>query len=350
MSWGKVAPTLTTGCTDVTRGRFGHPRDDRAITLREAALLQTFPDQCAIFIIKLFDQITESLIKDSKAARLYQELGEIYYFHLHPDHSLESLVTHKFGDSIIKEANHKLLRTFKQTANSVFSSDNSELCLFYKEFKSKSTSSVPPMILKINDYMNYIALCISKAKDIFLFQLNIPDDRTGSIFAVPGFILYYPFIDGEDTLPVYSPDTMAMLKDHKIETAESAPTKATGDDDEEGDEDEEDDHNPNLKLDPMKEREDQLVNPKPFLIFWQNRFVPEANVPRLHFYPDSETIKMNVDVKKQWKRKVVGFLFLDWNFRSISNNKLKITLKPEEWVLHSNITAEPRGINTKFEE
>ncbi len=43
MSWDAVAPTLTTGCTDVTRGRFAHPQDDRAITLREAALLQTFP-------------------------------------------------------------------------------------------------------------------------------------------------------------------------------------------------------------------------------------------------------------------------------------------------------------------
>lgn len=43
MSWDDVAPTLTTGCTDVTRGRYAHPRDDRAITLREAALLQTFP-------------------------------------------------------------------------------------------------------------------------------------------------------------------------------------------------------------------------------------------------------------------------------------------------------------------
>lgn len=43
MSWKKVAPTLTTGCTDVTRGRFAHPEDDRAITPREASLLQTFP-------------------------------------------------------------------------------------------------------------------------------------------------------------------------------------------------------------------------------------------------------------------------------------------------------------------
>ncbi len=44
MRWKDVAPTLTTGCTDITRGRFAHPRDDRAISLREAARLQTFPD------------------------------------------------------------------------------------------------------------------------------------------------------------------------------------------------------------------------------------------------------------------------------------------------------------------
>lgn len=43
MRWEDVAPTLTTGCTDITKGRFAHPRDDRAITLREAALLQSFP-------------------------------------------------------------------------------------------------------------------------------------------------------------------------------------------------------------------------------------------------------------------------------------------------------------------
>lgn len=43
MRWDDVAPTLTTGCTDVTKGRYAHPCYDRAITLREAALLQTFP-------------------------------------------------------------------------------------------------------------------------------------------------------------------------------------------------------------------------------------------------------------------------------------------------------------------
>lgn len=43
LKWNDIAPTLTTGCTDVTKGRFAHPRDDRALTLREAAELQSFP-------------------------------------------------------------------------------------------------------------------------------------------------------------------------------------------------------------------------------------------------------------------------------------------------------------------
>ena len=49
MAWDDVAPTLTTGCTDVTRGRFAHPDQDRAITPREAALIQTFPRKYSFF-------------------------------------------------------------------------------------------------------------------------------------------------------------------------------------------------------------------------------------------------------------------------------------------------------------
>lgn len=43
MSWAKVAPTITGGCFNPSKGRFLHPEEDRPITLREAALLQTFP-------------------------------------------------------------------------------------------------------------------------------------------------------------------------------------------------------------------------------------------------------------------------------------------------------------------
>lgn len=43
MEWDKVAPTITTQCFGYGNGRFGHPEQDRAISLREAAMLQTFP-------------------------------------------------------------------------------------------------------------------------------------------------------------------------------------------------------------------------------------------------------------------------------------------------------------------
>jgi DNA (cytosine-5)-methyltransferase 1 len=43
MRWDQPAPTMTTLCNGIGNGRFGHPEQDRAITLREAALLQTFP-------------------------------------------------------------------------------------------------------------------------------------------------------------------------------------------------------------------------------------------------------------------------------------------------------------------
>jgi DNA (cytosine-5)-methyltransferase 1 len=43
MSLDDVAPTMTTRCVTPACGRFLHPSEDRAITLREAAWLQTFP-------------------------------------------------------------------------------------------------------------------------------------------------------------------------------------------------------------------------------------------------------------------------------------------------------------------
>ena len=44
MEWDAPAPTITTQCFGYGNGRFGHPEQDRAISLREAAMLQTFPE------------------------------------------------------------------------------------------------------------------------------------------------------------------------------------------------------------------------------------------------------------------------------------------------------------------
>ena len=43
MIWDAPAPTITTGCFSFGRGRYGHPVQNRVLSLREAAMLQTFP-------------------------------------------------------------------------------------------------------------------------------------------------------------------------------------------------------------------------------------------------------------------------------------------------------------------
>lgn len=43
MRWDAPSPTITSGCVNPSKGRFLHPAEHRAITLREAAILQGFP-------------------------------------------------------------------------------------------------------------------------------------------------------------------------------------------------------------------------------------------------------------------------------------------------------------------
>lgn len=44
-----IAPTMTGGCTNPSKGRFTHPQQHRGLTVREAALLQTFPADWQFF-------------------------------------------------------------------------------------------------------------------------------------------------------------------------------------------------------------------------------------------------------------------------------------------------------------
>lgn len=62
MRWEKPAPTMTTQCTGLGNGRFGHPEQNRAITAREAALIQTFPQEYKFFA----DEEHVSIVKASR--------------------------------------------------------------------------------------------------------------------------------------------------------------------------------------------------------------------------------------------------------------------------------------------
>jgi len=58
MSWDDISPTITGGCTTLSKGRFGHPEEERTISVREAALLQTFPRNY-IFDTPYIDHVCE---------------------------------------------------------------------------------------------------------------------------------------------------------------------------------------------------------------------------------------------------------------------------------------------------
>lgn len=87
MDWAKVSPTLTAKCYSLSNGRFGHPEQNRAISLREAAAIQTFPDDYVFYgntmsigkqignavPVKLAEELARYVIRMSKNYRLEEE-------------------------------------------------------------------------------------------------------------------------------------------------------------------------------------------------------------------------------------------------------------------------------------
>ena len=75
MWWSKPAPTITTKFFSISNGRFGHPDEDRAISLREGATLQTFPKD---YVFKANSiAATARLIGNAVPCEYARRLGEI---------------------------------------------------------------------------------------------------------------------------------------------------------------------------------------------------------------------------------------------------------------------------------
>lgn len=75
MWWGRPAPTITTKFFSLSNGRFGHPDEDRAISLREGATLQTFPKE---YVFKSNNIATTArLIGNAVPCEYARRLGEI---------------------------------------------------------------------------------------------------------------------------------------------------------------------------------------------------------------------------------------------------------------------------------
>jgi DNA (cytosine-5)-methyltransferase 1 len=84
MSWDEPGPTITTQCHGYGNGRFGHPEQNRAISLREAALLQTFPRRYRFIAPRdpiTFDHLGR-LIGNAVPVRLGRIIGRSILRHL----------------------------------------------------------------------------------------------------------------------------------------------------------------------------------------------------------------------------------------------------------------------------
>lgn len=84
MAWDEPASTITTQFHNYGTGRFGHPTQDRALTIREAALIQTFPIDYKFCENELDISITDLGIKIGNAVpvRLGTVIGESIIAHL----------------------------------------------------------------------------------------------------------------------------------------------------------------------------------------------------------------------------------------------------------------------------
>jgi DNA (cytosine-5)-methyltransferase 1 len=84
MWWDKPGPTMTTLCTGLGNGRYGHPEQDRAISLREAALLQSFPPAYEFWPReqKLNRKAIGRMIGNAVPQRLAKGLGEALISHV----------------------------------------------------------------------------------------------------------------------------------------------------------------------------------------------------------------------------------------------------------------------------
>lgn len=78
LRWDAPAPTLTTKCTSLSNGRYGHPEQDRAISVREAAALQSFDDNYMFY--GCLKHITRQ-VGNAVPPRLAQQFGAEFVAH-----------------------------------------------------------------------------------------------------------------------------------------------------------------------------------------------------------------------------------------------------------------------------
>ena len=83
MTWEKPSPTITTKFLSLSNGRFGHPEEDRALSVREGATIQTFPTS---YVFKTPSMIDAAKIIGNAVPCEYAKRLGLVLIENHPDH------------------------------------------------------------------------------------------------------------------------------------------------------------------------------------------------------------------------------------------------------------------------
>ncbi len=91
MSWDKPAPTMTTQFYGFGNGRFGHPEQDRAISIREGAMFQGFPRDYQFMPegVKPNISLLGKMIGNAVPVQLGKLIGEAFIAHLKQLHLMK---------------------------------------------------------------------------------------------------------------------------------------------------------------------------------------------------------------------------------------------------------------------
>ena len=81
MQWNKPAPTITTQFYNYGTGRFGHPEQNRALSVREGALLQTFPKNYCFGEVTSISNLAKH-IGNAVPPRLGEVIGEDQFINI----------------------------------------------------------------------------------------------------------------------------------------------------------------------------------------------------------------------------------------------------------------------------
>ena len=143
-----------------------------------------------------------------------------------------------------------------------------------------------------------------------------------------GVVMYYPHKGGVESKPVQRRSS-ATAEDRAEVSAEAPHTAHDG---------------------------EFRDNNKLFSVLWQDRLVPDTFVSQLPFFPlfSSKAFFAKAGFSPSVQYRMKGFLFLSWNFKHISNNKLSIQMDPPlSDYLNSNpikkqILLHPKDVGPKF--